>query len=68
MTTITFHSTPASQSTLETWDFMAKSEAKSGKHKYSGAPLDGINPSWKKHGVYSGIQLKLDSRRIICYH
>jgi TnpA family transposase len=48
MDAIDFQATPAGQSVLRAWKFLIDSESKSGKNKYSGAPLDGINQSWRK--------------------
>jgi TnpA family transposase len=59
MKAIKFYANPAGQPILETWEFLAEREATSGKHKYSGAPLNGITPSWKKH-IYKATTDKID--------
>ncbi|MCC5468645.1 Tn3 family transposase [Pelosinus baikalensis] len=48
METLQFYANSAGQSAVRIWEFLAASESKSGKHKYSDAPLDGISPFWRK--------------------
>lgn len=47
LSTLEFISTPAGESSLISWKFLAKREAKTGKNKYIDAPLNSITPSWR---------------------
>lgn len=48
LSTLEFISTPAGELALLAWNFLAKSESKTGKNKYIGAPLNIITLSWRK--------------------
>ena len=48
MAALKFKSTPSGQQALKSWNFLVENENKSGKYKYSDAPLEGITTSWKK--------------------
>jgi hypothetical protein len=47
LSTLEFISTPAGELPLLAWNFLAKSEDKTGKNKYIDAPLNSITPSWR---------------------
>ncbi len=57
MTVLNFQATPSGQQALQSWNFLAKIEKKSGKNKYNNAPLQGISSSWKKLVVKNSNQI-----------
>lgn len=48
MVSLEFKATPSGQQALLAWNFLAASENKTGKNKYSNAPLSGLSGTWKK--------------------
>jgi TnpA family transposase len=47
--TLNFQATAAGKNVLSSWEFLKNIESKTGKNKYINAPIDKINPLWKRH-------------------